>query len=104
MKNMRRKHLTLKCDERAKAERVKCFSEHRHKKIRVRGKFCIVNRTEVLEKSASEALKSMDTIKNQMDHLREKCGEDWRHMDVNARNTFNNCTGSINKCPARVTM
>ena len=63
-----------------------------------------MSENEVLEKYIIEVVKHADSDRTAIAYLQENHGQDWTHVDVNARNAFKRITESMLKCVARMSI
>ena len=63
----------------------------------MREKCCMKHISAMLEKFANEVVKHVDSSKYEIAFLQDKYGQNWEHVDRQARNVFNNCTISFIK-------
>ena len=54
--------LVLKCDEKAKSERVKCFAEYENERKRAHRKYFMTCDSEILEKYVNEGVNHLQII------------------------------------------
>ena len=86
--NSRGKLIMQKCDEKSKEDRKKCFKEHKNEKTQMKENIGAQQQNEICEKSMSEVIKYLDIKRNSEEYMRNNHGEHWKHVDVNARNSF----------------
>ena len=84
--NARRKDMIMWCGKVAKEERNKCYLQHKNENIKVNGDFILRIKYEVMCRSVNEAVKEADSQRNLKDYVKEKYGELWKYVDLQARN------------------
>ena len=89
---------------KAKEERIKCVTEHTNEKIITKRKIIIKCRNEISENQISEAIKNIDSRRNSEEYAQNKCGANWEHVDIDARDSFLHSTASMIKCAVGVSM
>ena len=89
--------MALKCDQKAKEERIKSVRENRSNNFLFVGNLVMQRGRETSEKSFSEVMKGKDSDAKCEEYVQHKHGEQWDLIDVDARKVFANFTPSMIK-------
>ena len=92
--------MVLKCDKKAKEERIQCVIENRLENISVVGNVVMTCRNEILDKTVTKLIKIKDSDDHFEENMQHKYGEKWDLIQIEARHLFSSSTTSMIMCVA----
>ena len=96
--------MVILCDVKAKEERIKFKREHMDENTTMKGNIGIMCRNEACEKPISEVIRNIDSRRNAEEHVQNKYGPHWEHVDVDTKDLFSHSTEIMMKCAEGVNM